>query len=115
MAKVSNILALPQNLPQQELFEVLLRRDPAGIRVAARTLIERIISTGQATPPGQWLDQDTAEWVILLQGQAELAFEESEAVSLSPGDYLFIPPHQKHRVEATSVNPPCIWLAIHLP
>lgn len=107
MAEVSNILALPQNLSQQELFEVLLRRD--------RILIERIISTGQSTPPGQWLDQDTAEWVILLQGQAELAFEEGVAVSLSPGDYLFIPPHQKHRVATTSVNPPCIWLAIHLP
>ncbi|MFP4299077.1 MAG: cupin domain-containing protein [Spirulinaceae cyanobacterium] len=106
MAKVSNILALPQSLPQQELFEVLLKRD--------RVFIERIISTGQSTPPVEWLDQETAEWVILLQGQAELAFETGVAVSLSVGDYLFIPPHQKHRVAATSVNPPCIWLAIHL-
>ncbi|MFM8305920.1 MAG: cupin, partial [Microcystis aeruginosa] len=24
-----------------------------------------------------------------------------------------IPPHQKHRVEFTSNNPPCIWLAIY--
>ncbi len=106
MSEVNNILALPPSLPQQELFEVLLRRD--------RTLIERIISTGQSTPPGKWLDQEAAEWVILLQGQAELSFETGVAVSLSAGDYLFIPPHQKHRVEATSVNPPCIWLAIHL-
>lgn len=82
MSEVNNILALPQSLPQQELFEVLLKRD--------RTLIERIISTGQSTPPGEWLDQEAAEWVILLQGEAELAFETGNRLSLSVGDYLFI-------------------------
>ncbi|NEO01320.1 MAG: cupin, partial [Moorea sp. SIO3I7] len=32
---------------------------------------------------------------------------------LKPGDYLFIKAHQKHRVEYTSAEPPCIWLAVH--
>ncbi len=28
--------------------------------------IERIVSTGQASPPGHWYDQERQEWVILL-------------------------------------------------
>jgi cupin 2 domain-containing protein len=27
---------------------------------------ERIVSRGQSTPPGQWLEQDQAEWVVSL-------------------------------------------------
>ena len=34
-------------------------------------------------------------------------------IKLTAGDYLFIPAHQKHRVEYTSSRPPCIWLAVH--
>jgi hypothetical protein len=37
--------------------------------------LERIISQGQKTPPGEWYDQDTNEWVILLCGSAGLLFE----------------------------------------
>jgi cupin 2 domain-containing protein len=76
-------------------------------------LIEKIISTGQKTPEGQWYDQDRDEWVILLQGQATLAYEDGTIIELLPGDYLHIKAHQKHRVEATSIDPPCIWLAVH--
>jgi cupin 2 domain-containing protein len=32
---------------------------------------------------------------------------------LKAGDYLLIPAHCRHRVEYTSADPPCIWLAIH--
>jgi cupin 2 domain-containing protein len=51
--------------------------------------------------------------VILLQGEAVLSYEDSSQIELKAGDYLFIPAHQKHRVEYTSVLPPCIWLAVH--
>jgi len=37
---------------------------------APYTRIERIASTGQASPAGQWYDQEWAEWVIVLQGSA---------------------------------------------
>ena len=41
--------------------------------VSAKGLcIERIVSTGQATPAGEWLDQDQDEGVILLRGEAAL-------------------------------------------
>jgi cupin 2 domain-containing protein len=76
--------------------------------------IERIVSTGQASPPGFWYDQPWDEWVALLSGAARLRFEsESAARELTPGDYVFIPAHVRHRVEATSESPPAVWLAVH--
>ena len=52
---MTNIFDLPSSLPHnQELFESLLS--------APNILIERIISTGQATPPGKWYDQNRDEW-----------------------------------------------------
>ncbi len=76
--------------------------------------IERIVSTGQATPPGEWLDQDRAEWVIVLRGAAELRFEgDDQPRILKPGDYLNIPAHCRHRVAWTAAEEPTIWLAVH--
>ena len=82
--------------------------------------LERIISTGQVTPEGEWYDQEKDEWVILLQGNAKLLFEknyndkiENKIIELKKGDYLFIKKHEKHRVIYTSQDPPCIWLALH--
>jgi len=49
--------------------------------------IERIVSTGQCSPPGFWYDEPQAEWVILLRGEARLRFEdEAEIRTLRPGD-----------------------------
>ena len=77
--------------------------------------LERIISIGHATAPGEWYDQDGDEWVILLQGRAGLRFADEDAVRLlTPGDYVWIPAHRRHRVEWTSQRPPAIWLALHL-
>ena len=51
--------------------------------------------------------------MILLQGQATLLFFDNSSIKLKSGDYLLIKAHQKHRVTFTSIDPPCIWLAIH--
>ena len=76
--------------------------------------LERIVSNGQATPPGEWYDQDTHEWVALLSGGAGLRFEdEAEPRVLAPGDYLLIPAHRRHRVEWTDPETPTVWLALH--
>ena len=75
--------------------------------------VERIVSTGQATPAGQWYDQPGDEWVALLAGRATLRFEAGPLTELAPGDWLLIPAHVRHRVEATSADPPCVWLAVH--
>jgi len=102
---MDNIFELPTELPDREVFESLVASEAV--------LLERIISTGQRTPPGEWYDQERDEWVVLLQGEAELAYFDGSRLRLQAGDYVLIPAHQKHRVEYTSTNPPCIWLAVH--
>jgi cupin 2 domain-containing protein len=76
-------------------------------------LVERIVSTGQSTPSGEWLEQDRDEWVVLLQGRAELSFADGARRSLAPGDHVLIAAGTPHRVERTSAEPACIWLAVH--
>ncbi len=103
---MANLFAgLPPEIPE-EIFEVIL---------ATRNLrLERIVSAGQATPPGEWYDQDNHEWVMLLSGGAGLRFEdEPEPRVLRPGDYLLIPAHRRHRVEWTDPDRPTVWLALH--
>lgn len=92
-------------MEEEELFQALV--PDQGI------LIERIISAGQFTPRGEWLIQDRDEWVVLLQGKAQLAFEDGYICSLGPGDWLLIEAGRPHRVEYTSSDPHCIWLAVH--
>ena len=96
---------VPLDLPE-EIMEVLLQTEIFRL--------ERIISTGQATPMGEWYDQDTHEWVLLLTGGAKLLFEnDSKMIIMEPGDYQYIPAHCRHRVEWTDLAEPTIWLALH--
>lgn len=87
-----------------EHFETLLSH--SGLR------LERIVSHGHASPPDFWYDQTHDEWVALLKGQAELAFEDGEHLALRAGDWLLIPAGRRHRVAAT--GPDTVWLALHL-
>jgi cupin 2 domain-containing protein len=97
---------LPRSTLELEQFSELFARP--GLR------IERIVSTGQASPQGFWYDQPEGEWVLLLQGAALLRFaDEPEARKLGPGDYLDIPPGRRHRVEWTQAEPATVWLAMH--
>ncbi len=102
---MQNIYELPQMLNPLEKFDQIV----SGKNIQ----IERIISTGQTTPSGQWYDQELDEWVILLQGEAELSYADDTRIKLKAGDYLLIPANTKHRVEYTSIAPPCIWLAVN--
>ncbi|MBP1687909.1 MAG: cupin protein [Deltaproteobacteria bacterium] len=78
--------------------------------------LERIVSTGHATPPGEWFDQSRDEWVIVLSGSAGLLFEgDREPLVLRAGDYVTIPAHRRHRVEWTDPAEPTLWLALHYP
>jgi cupin 2 domain-containing protein len=75
--------------------------------------LERIVSLGQASPPGFWYDQAEGEWVLLLAGAARLRFaDETETRVLGPGDWLDIAPHRRHRVDWTDPTTPTVWLAI---
>ena len=94
---------LPTRLPD-ELVTVLA--DNANVR------IERIVSTGHVSPEGFWYDQDEHEWVIVLKGEATVAFDNGEALRMLPGDHILIPAHRRHRVEWTSPDEPTVWLAV---
>ena len=75
--------------------------------------IERIVASGQASPPGFWYDQAEGEWVVLLAGAARLRFaDEAEPRLLAPGDCLDIAPHRCHRVDWSDPTQPTVWLAV---
>jgi cupin 2 domain-containing protein len=103
MTQSSNLFSdLPCNLPE-ELIEKLI--DTPEVR------LERIISTGHASLQGFWYDQAENEWIVVLQGEAVLEFE-NETQILKPGDYVLIPAHHRHRVHSTSLTEPTVWLAV---
>jgi cupin 2 domain-containing protein len=95
---------IPDHLPD-EFVEILASSDTVRI--------ERIVSRGHSTPPGEWYDQDENEYVLLLSGKAKLLFENSaKQVELSPGDFWIIPAHTRHRVEWTIPESDTVWLAV---
>ncbi len=99
---------LYQNLPAkmpEEIVDTLVRSD--------RVRIERIVSHAHQSAPGFWYDQEQHEWVVLIQGEAWISFADAAApVHLTAGDYLQIPAHARHRVDATSSTQATIWLAV---
>jgi len=103
---IKNLLDdLPKAADQETLVDLLNR--PA-------VRIERIVSTGQASPPGFWYDQAHGEWVAVLAGEARLRFEDEPAArTLRAGDFVDIAAHRRHRVEWTRPGEPTVWLAVH--
>lgn len=104
-------LNLLTDLPSQlaeERVEILVEHP--GLR------IERIVSTGQASPPGFWYQQPEHEFVLLLHGTASLTLEREDGAlqqhRLQPGDWLLLPAHCRHRVDSTAADTPTVWLAV---
>jgi len=95
--------AIPDSIPD-ELVTVLAR--------AEHVRIERIVSRGHASPPAFWYDQDEAEFVLLVAGEARLLIEGEPELTLGPGDWLTIAPHLRHRVTWTDPARDTVWLAV---
>jgi len=95
---------IPRALAQEQFSEIA---SAPGVRV------ERIVSTGHATPEGEWYDQDRDEWVMVVKGAARLAFDKGDDLAMGPGDHVLIPAHCRHRVAWTSPDEPTVWLAVH--
>lgn len=101
-----NLLAGVPFGAQEEVFTPLLQGN--GLRV------DRIVSNGQATPPGHWQDNAEGEWVVVLAGSAALLFEGDEAPHVMlPGAWVHIPAHCRHRIEWTDSQQATVWLAVH--
>jgi cupin 2 domain-containing protein len=91
-----------------EAFDTIVESDSVRI--------ERIVSNGQASPEGEWYDQERDEWVLVLAGSAGLLFDgEQEPHHLGTGDYVLIPAGCRHRVSWTDADVTTVWLAVHFP
>ena len=104
---MDNFFAIPEDARQPDAPE----HCAPVLSGADGLFVERIVSHGQVSPDGEWYDQERDEWVIVLEGEAALAYEDGSEVRLSKGGHLLLPRHVKHRVTYTSS--PCIWLAMH--
>ncbi|MFA5687638.1 MAG: cupin domain-containing protein [Kiritimatiellales bacterium] len=74
--------------------------------------IERIVSFGQKSADGFWYDQREGEWILMLEGSAQLRFEDGRIVDLTSGDTLNIPARCRHHVEKTAQDARTVWLAV---
>jgi cupin 2 domain-containing protein len=102
---MGNLFADLPTVLAEELIELLAE--------TRHVRIERIVSTGHASPEGFWYVQEELEWVVLLKGEARLLFEgDDEPITMRAGDHILIPAHRKHRVEWTTPNEPTVWLAV---
>ena len=100
-----NLLAAPCPPAGKEVTRVLLEQ--------ADWRLERIHSCQASSPPDFWYDQNEHEWVLLLQGSAQIAFEDEQRVrQLCRGDSLLIPAHRRHRLVTTDPAPGSVWLAL---
>lgn len=99
----NNLFSTIPKLTHGEHIEELLRH--------RNIVIERIVSTDSIE--AKTCNQPQDEWVALLQGEAQLELD-GRQVTLHQGESCFIPAHTPHQVIATSAEPRCIWLAIHI-
>ena len=98
------LTGIPAALPE-EFLETLA--SSSSVR------IERIVSRGHHSPPDFWYNQSQNEFVLLIQGEARLEYPGEAGIHrLSPGDWLVIPSHRKHRVAWTSETTETVWLAV---
>ena len=104
---VQNLLTNLPDATTEERIEVLLS--------TSSSRLERIVSHGQSSPEGFWYDQNQAEWVMVMQGNARLAIEgDAKEHTLGPGDSIYLPKHCRHRVTWTDPEQPTIWLALFI-
>ncbi len=96
-----NLFSTDKAKASEEVFETLLQ--------LPNIHIEKITSNGQTS--SQWYQQEKDEWVVLIEGEGKLLFENGKELYLKKGEYLHIPKKQKHKVIYTSS--PAIRLAIH--
>lgn len=107
MTRSGNLHAdIPSRLADEQFADLFTR---PGVR------IERIVSTGHASPDGFWYDQPHDEWVCVISGSAGVSIEgEAAPRILRVGDWLELPAHVRHRVEWTDPDTLTVWLAVHV-
>lgn len=104
MNHIVNFLDNIPNASKNEIFQTILENE--------NVKIERIISYGQTTPKEDWYDQNEDEFVLILEGEAKIKYDDDSLYHLTKWDSLYIKANQKHQVIYTSN--PTVWLAIFI-
>ena len=95
--------------------EIKLKEEFVEILISEGNIVrlERVISP-ELDIPSKIYDQDEEEFVMIVDGYAELEFEDEKGewnkVEMKGGDYTYIPAHLKHRVVKTKQG--TVWLAL---
>ena len=66
--KPENIFAQIAEAGEEEQFDLLFK--------SPNCRIDRIVSSGHSSPKGFWYDQENDEFILLIQGEATLEFED---------------------------------------
>lgn len=98
---MQNLFSPNPDAHNEEQFDTLLKTQAVSI--------EKITSNGQTS--SQWYDQSRDEWVVIIEGEGTLLFEDGREVYLKKGEHIHISKHTKHKVIYTAS--PTIWLAVH--
>lgn len=98
---MNNVFLPNMTDPDKEQFDTLLKTENLHI--------EKITSNGQTS--SQWYEQDQDEWVLLLEGEGRLLFEDKREIILKKGEFIHIEKMKRHKVTYTAS--PTVWLAIH--
>lgn len=99
MIDVNNLYNIDCPEENCEIFSTLFEN--SAIKIEA-------ISSWLKTP-GELYCQKQDEWVLLLEGEAELELDR-QRYTLHRGDYLFIPKDTPHSVLWTSKN--ALWIGV---
>jgi cupin 2 domain-containing protein len=102
---VKNIFEDIPEKADKEFLEILFQNDSVKL--------ERIVSRGHSSPKIFWYDQDKNEFVLLISGNATIAFDDGSIIKINPGDFFIIPANKKHRVEYTDPKEKSIWLTAY--
>ena len=101
---MKNIFDAISTKQKDEVFTDLLKCE--NVRV------ERIVSYGHSSPESGWYEQNEHEWIMVLQGAAELLYFDQSRKRLKAGDFVLIPAGEKHKVSWTKPSQATVWLAI---
>ena len=90
-------------IKKQEIFEELFEKDAVKIKKI----------TSPKNFKSEIFIQDEEEWVMVLQGSAELEIS-GKKINLNKDDYVFIPRKAPHQILKTSGDIETVWLAVYL-
>lgn len=103
--EANNIFEVIPEALAGEVFSTIVQSDTVRI--------ERIISKGHTSPPSGWYDQEQAEWVLVLRGEAVISYPTGEEARLTAGSHINIPAHTRHKVKWTTTETETVWLAVY--